>query len=73
MKLCIRGSNWARVSTLEETRHILWDFIMFEITKLKEYCGLVEDENKLIVNGLEKCELIKNNLGDKPAIAHNVI
>lgn len=62
-----------RVSTLEVTRHLICDLIMFEINKLKEYCGLVEDEKRIIVNCLKKCKLIKQNLRDKPTIAHNAI
>ena len=58
---------------LIDTKHIIWDHLLKEIKRLKDYFFQVEDERKLTTSCLDSMKTIQENLGDKPLQAQNAI
>ena len=50
---------------LVDAKHIIWDHLLKEMERLKDYFIQVEDERQLAISCLENLQTLQENLGDK--------
>ena len=65
----LRSAN----NSLIDAKYIIWDHLLKEIKKLKDYFIQVEDERQLATSCLDNLLTLQENLGDKPLQAQNAI
>ena len=51
---------------LRDTKYLLWDHMLKEIKKLKDYLLMLQDEKALIDTCLSNVNLVQEMMGDKP-------
>lgn len=59
--------------SLIDAKHFIWDHIVKEIKKLKDYLIMIEDERALEASYLANVVTIQEGMGDKPLQGHNAI
>lgn len=60
-------------NSLIDAKYIIWDHLLKEVKKLKDYFIQVEDEQQLATSCLANLLTLQENLGDKPLQAQNAI
>ena len=60
-------------NSLIEAKHLIWDHLIREVKKLKDYLVELEDERELATTYLANVTTIQESLGDKPLQALNAI
>ena len=59
--------------SLIEEKHIIWDHLIKEIKKVRDYSAELEDERELATTYLANVSTIQESLGDKPLQDLNAI
>ena len=59
--------------SLIDAKHIIWDHIVKEIKKLKDYLIMIEDERALTTSFLANVTTVQEGMGDKYLQVHNAI
>lgn len=58
---------------LIDSKNIIWDHIMKEIKKLKDYLTIIKDERALAVSFFTNVATVQEGMGDKPLQDKNAI
>ena len=53
--------------SLIDANHMVWDHIVKQIKKLKDYLIMIKDERELATNCLTNVAIVQEGLGDKPS------
>lgn len=69
----LRRQLEATKNNLIEAKHLIWDHLIREVKKLKDYLVELEDKRELSTTYLDNVSTIQEILGDKPLQALNVI
>ena len=63
----------ARKQAFKDTKSLLWDYILKEVKKLKDFLVMLQDEKSLVETCLNNVNLVQEMMGDKPIQAQRVI
>ena len=53
---------------LKGAKHIIWDHIIIEVTKLQDFLNFLEDKRVLVINSLTKYEVANEIMQRRPTI-----
>ena len=62
----LRNQVESRKRALRDTKYLLWDHMLKEVKKLKDYLLMLQDEKALVDTCLTNVNLVQDMMGDKP-------
>lgn len=61
----LRRQIEARRQALEDTKFLLWDYMLKEVKKMKDHLIMLQDERSSVTTCLSNVVVVQENMGDK--------